>query len=141
MPGLNLRNIANSVTRTVNPNVWATIRHSTGYTTGDDGTQVPSFTEFTVPVQVQPITTGDIQKLEALNIQGVHRAIYVSAEVEAQIRVDKQGGDQIVFPAGVMPEDNDNPTTWIVTAVLEVFGNRWRKIAVTLQNSYAGPSS
>ncbi len=141
MPGLNLRNIANSVTRTVNPNVWATIRHSTGYTTGDDGTQVPSFTEFAVPVQVQPITTGDIQKLEALNIQGVHRAIYVSAEVEAQIRVDKQGGDQIVFPAGVMPEDNDSPTTWIVTAVLEVFGNRWRKIAVTLQNSYTGPSS
>lgn len=141
MPGLNLRNIANSVTRTVNPNVLATIRHSTGYTTADDGTQIPSFTEFMVPVQVQPITTGDIQKLEALNIQGVHRAIYVSAEVEAMIRVDKQGGDQIVFPAGVMPEDNDNPTTWVVTAVLEVFGTRWRKIAVTLQNSYTGPSN
>lgn len=141
MPGLNLRNIANSVTRTVNPNVLATIRHSTGYTTGDDGTQIPSFSEFTVPVQVQPITTGDIQKLEALNIQGVHRAIYVSAEVEAQIRVDKQGGDQIVFPAGVMPEDNGNPTMWIVTAVLEVFGTRWRKISVTLLNSYTGSSN
>lgn len=137
MPGLNLRNIANSAIQGLNPNVIATIRRSAGYTTDPSGKRVPSFTEITVPVQIQPITTGDMQKLDNLNIQGVHRAIYVSAEVEAMIRVDKKGGDQIVFPRGVMPEDNDNTTRWIVSAVLEVYQSGWRKVAITLQNSYS----
>jgi hypothetical protein len=137
MPGLNLRNIANGAIQGLNPNVIATIRRSTGYTTDASGKRIPSFTEITVPVQIQPITTGDMQKLDNLNIQGVHRAIYVSAEVEAMIRVDKKGGDQILFPRGVMPEDNDNATRWIVSAVLEVYQSGWRKCAITLQNSYS----
>ncbi|MGE8129011.1 hypothetical protein ACQKQD_18720 [Methylobacterium sp. NPDC080182] len=137
MPGLNLRNIANSAIQGLNPNVTATIRRAGTYTTDASGKRTPTFTEITVPVQIQPITTGDMQKLDNLNIQGVHRAIYVSAEVEAMIRVDKKGGDQIVFPQGVMPEDNDNTTRWIVSAVLEVYQSGWRKVAITLQNSYS----
>ncbi|MBN6824636.1 hypothetical protein JRF84_34305 [Methylobacterium organophilum] len=137
MPGLNLRNIANGAIQGLNPNVIATVRRAAGYTTDASGKRTPSFTEIVVPVQIQPITTGDMQKLDNLNIQGVHRAIYVSAEVEAMIRVDKKGGDQIVFPRGVMPEDNDNTTRWIVSAVLEVYQSGWRKCAITLQNSYS----
>ncbi|GJD63755.1 hypothetical protein [Methylobacterium frigidaeris] len=132
---MNLRAIANRATQRINPNVSATIMRSGGYTTNDSGKRVPKFTPLPLKVQVQPASTGDIQKLEALNIQGVHRVIYISAEVEAMIRVDKKGGDQIVFEAGVMPED-DQGTRWIISAVLEVWGHEWRKCAITLQNSY-----
>lgn len=132
---MNLRALANRLTARVNPNVPAVIRRSTGYTTSASGTRTPTYTDLPVQVQVQPASTGDIQKLDALNIQGVHRVIYISAEVEAMIRVDKKGGDQIVFEAGIMPED-DQSTRWIVSAVLEVYGHQWRKCAITLQNSY-----
>lgn len=132
---MNLRAIANRATQRINPNVSATIMRSDGYTTDDDGKRVPKFTPLPLQVQVQPASTGDIQKLEALNIQGVHRVIYISAEVEAMIRVDKKGGDQIIFEAGIMPED-DQKTRWIISVVLEVWGHDWRKCAITLQNSY-----
>lgn len=137
MPGLNLRNIANGAIQGLNPNVMATIRRSTGYTTDASGKRTPTFQDITIAVQIQPISTGDMQKLDNLNIQGVHRAIYVSAEVEAMIRVDKKGGDQIIFAPGVMPEDNDSATKWIVSAVLEVYQSGWRKVACTLQASYS----
>lgn len=132
---MNLRAIANRATQRINPNVSAVIRRSTGYTTSPSGGRTPTFSDLPIKVQVQPASTGDIQKLEALNIQGVHRVIYISAEVESMIRVDKKGGDQIVFEAGVMPED-DQGTRWIISAVLEVWGHEWRKCAITLQNSY-----
>lgn len=133
---MNLRAIANRHTSRINRNVSAVIKRSTGYTTSLSGNRVPTYDDLPVQVQVQPASTGDIQKLDALNIQGVHRVIYISAEVEAMIRVDKKGGDQIVFEAGVMPEDNKN-TRWIISAVLEVWGHEWRKCAITLQNSYS----
>ena len=132
---MNLRAIANRATQGVNPNVSAVIKRSLAPTTSPSGKRTPTYEDLPVKVQVQPASTGDIQKLEALNIQGVHRVIYISAEVEAMIRVDKKGGDQIVFEAGVMPED-DQGTRWIISAVLEVWGHEWRKCAITLQNSY-----
>lgn len=132
---MNLRRIANRYTSRVNPNVSAVIKRSTGYTTSPSGNRIPTYADLPVRVQVQTASNGDIQKLEALNIQGIHRVIYISAEVEAMIRVDKKGGDQIVFEAGVMPED-DQGTRWIISAVLEVWGHEWRKCAITLQNSY-----
>ena len=132
---MNLRAIANRATQRVNPNVSAVIKRSLEPTVSPSGKRTPTYQDLPVRVQVQPASTGDIQKLEALNIQGVHRVIYISAEVEAMIRVDKKGGDQIVFEAGVMPED-DQGTRWIISAVLEVWGHDWRKCAITLQNSY-----
>lgn len=127
---MNLHGIVSDAIGTVNPHVQATVRRNTGYTTDDSGERTPTYDEFPIVCQVQPVTFMDLQKMEGLNIQGVRRAIYVSAEVEASIRIDRKGGDMIAFPAGTMPESG----LWQASLVLEVWPD-WRKVAITLQNS------
>ena len=55
-----LRQIANSITCGVNPNIQATLRQNNGFTYADDGSQVPSYNESTVTVQVQALNTQDL---------------------------------------------------------------------------------
>jgi len=142
MPGINLRGIANRAIQRVNPDVMVTINRSTGYEINDAGTQIPTYEEMTARAQVQPTSYSDQQKLDGLNIQGVSRIVYLEADVAGIIRIDKRGGDQIVFPAGLMPEDapdpvTGNPPVWQVTSVLEAYASGWRKCSVTLQASYS----
>lgn len=126
---MNLHAIVSGAIGAINPFVAATVRRSTGYTTDPDGSRVPTYSTFPISVQVQALTYTDITLLDSLNIQGVRRAIYLSGEVEGIVRVDREGGDLIVFPAGTLPEGN----TWLAAVVLEAWPD-WRKIAITLQN-------
>lgn len=127
---MNLHSIATGLISMVNPPVTVTLSRSTGYTTNADGTRVPTYNQITgVQVQVQSLTYGDIQLLNGLNIQGVRRAIYIGHEVEAIVRVGKEGGDLLTFPAGTLPEGN----VWLAAHVLEAWPS-WRKVAITLQN-------
>lgn len=126
---MNLRGIANSVTRAVNPNVQGTVKRSDGYDTKANGVRVPKYTDQPVTVQAQALSYGDLRQLEGLNIQGVKRAIYVNGAVAGLIRVGQKGGDIIVFPAGTFYEG----TTWLCVHVLEQWPD-WCKFAITLQD-------
>lgn len=142
MPGLNLRGIANAAIQSVNPDVIVTIMRSTGSTTDEAGTQTPTYEPMSARAQVQPTSYNDRNMLDGLNIQGVSRIVYLEGDVTGIIRIDERGGDQIVFPAGLMPEDAPDPVTgkapiWQVTAVLEAYASGWRKCSVTLQASYS----
>lgn len=139
---MNLRSIANSYTRVINPNVVATLNRSNGYLTLDSGRRVPQFTQTPIIIQMQALSFGDIQSIEGLNIQGYRRKIYTNSFVAGLIRVGQKGGDLIVFdPAtpGAPPEGN----TWLCAHVLEPWGP-WRAFVMTLQNnitsSEQGPS-
>lgn len=125
---VNLRAIANQATRSINPNVTAELWHSTGYTQAASGKQTPTYSKSTIVVQAQALSYSDLQQLDGLNIQGVRRAIYANAQVMSVVRVQQQGGDLIVFPAGTFPEG----TTWLAAHVLERW-QTWCKIALTLQ--------
>jgi hypothetical protein len=113
----------------VNPRVAATLRTSTGATQNADFSRTPTYAApVTVMAQVQPLTTGDLRKLDALNIQGVNRAIYIEGAVNGLVRVTGQGGDLITIPA-----PGPNAGVYLVKAVLEAWPN-WAKCAVVLQD-------
>lgn len=128
---INLRGVANSVTRAINPNVTTELWKSTGSTTADTGKRTPNYRKLPIIVQVQALTYSDLQQLDGLNIQGVRRAIYANTQVASVIRVAQKGGDLLVFPAGT-PGVQEG-TTWLAVHVLERWSS-WCKIAITLQN-------
>jgi hypothetical protein len=132
---MNLRAIANGVTSAINPNVGATLFISTGNAIVNYK-QVPSYDKEPVGAQVQPLTSGDIRQLDALNVQGAQKAIYLNGVALAISRIKKLGGDLVVFPDGTLPEGN----TWLVLASLEQWGSIWAKVAVILQDDVPDPS-
>jgi hypothetical protein len=134
---MNLRAIANGVTSAINPNNAATLYISTGNVTVNFK-PVPSFETAPVFAQVQPLSSGDIRQLDALNIQGAQKSIYLNGAALAIDRVKKLGGDLIVFPDGALPEGN----VWLVLASLEQWqGATWCKVAVILQDNQTVPVS
>lgn len=132
---MNLRGIANSVTRAVNANVSAELWQSSGYTTADDGKRTPTFRKRSITTQVQALSYDDLRQLDGLNIQGVRRAIYADSQIASVIRVRQKGGDLIVFQKNTLPEG----TTWLAVHVLERWPD-WCKIAITLQDDELIPS-
>jgi hypothetical protein len=133
---MNLRALANGVTTAINPNNAATLYISTGNVTVNFK-QVPSYETAPVFAQVQPLSSGDIRQLDALNIQGAQKAIYLNGAALAIDRVKKLGGDLIVFADGTLPEGN----VWLTLASLEQWGTTWTKIAVILQDNQYVPVS
>lgn len=132
----NLNAIANSATVAVNPNLPATLFISTGNTVGSNFKQVPTYDTAAVAAQVQALSSGDIRQLDALNVQGAQKAIYLNGAALAISRIKKLGGDVIVFPDGTLPEGN----TWLVLASLEQWAQTWCKVAVSLQDDIPDPS-
>lgn len=126
---VNLRGIANTVTRVINPNVVCEHWRSTGSTKTESFKAIPAYAKSPVAVQVQAMDDEDLKQMDSLNIQGVHRKVYANKQIAAVIRVREKGGDLLVFPRGVLIEG----TTWLCTHVLERWPN-WDVIAITLQN-------
>lgn len=122
---MNLRGIANSVARVINPNTAVTVKVSTGYSI-DPVTrkQVPSYTQYTGYAQVQALDGSDLKHLDGLNIQGTLRAIYLYGNLAGVIRPDTKGGD-IIMIAG---------KTWLVVKVIETWPG-WCKVAVNYQGA------
>lgn len=135
---MNLHGLVSGYIGAVNPNVQVTLKKSTGrYTKDEAGVRTPIYERMIIPVQVQALTFGDIQKMEGLNIQGIRRAIYANGEIAGLIRVSKDGGDLIEFPirSPSLPELSTlmRPSVWLCAHVLEQWPN-WVKIAITLQD-------
>jgi hypothetical protein len=132
---MNLQSIANGVISAVNPNFPATLYISTGNVVVEHQ-QVPSYESTPVSAQVQPLSSGDIRQLDALNIQGAQKAIWINGAALAVDRIKKLGGDIIVFPDGALPEGN----VWLVVASIEQWqGATWCRVAVALQDDSAAP--
>ena len=123
---MNLRGMANGVTRSINPNIPATLKRSVGYVTDAAGKRIPQFQEFTGTIQVQPMGTGDLQHAEFLNLQGVLRAVYIHGNWAGVVRGDAKGGDVLIFS-----EAGENKT-WHVVSVVEAWPD-WTKVIVCLQ--------
>lgn len=129
---MNLHAVVRGAITTVNQDVPATLRRSTGYTTNPDGTQVPAYTDIPgIPVQVQALSYMDLKNIEGLNIQGVRRACYLNGAAMAVVRNLQVGGDLFIFADGTIPEGN----VWLVAHVLEQWGPgpEWCKCVLTLQ--------
>jgi hypothetical protein len=133
---VNLSAIVSGAIGAVNPQVFCTLRRSTGYTIGADFSQQPTYAATVgIPCQVQALSYTDLQKIAGLNLQGTRRAVYLNGNLEGIDRPAVKGGDLLIMPN--LPEF-PGPTTWLVAMVLEHWGGTpaggWVKVAVTLQN-------
>lgn len=131
---MNLQAIANGAITAINPNFPAILYASAGSTVVNFN-PVPAYNPANVAAQVQPLSSGDIRQLDALNIQGASKAIYINGTALAIDRIKNLGGDLIVFADGLLPEGN----TWLVVASLEQWGRTWCKVAVELQDDIVLP--
>lgn len=123
---MNLHAIVAPYIAAVNPTIYGTLKVSAGPTTNADFSQTPTFAEYTnIPLQVQALTASDLRHLDALNIQGVMRKVYLNGNIEGLDRPAGKGGDILIFSG----------QTWLVTQVIEPWNNDgWTSVAVTLQN-------
>ncbi len=122
---MNLHSIVSGAISAVLPPTNLTIQVSTGYTTNADGSRSPSY----APAQIksgfmQALQYNDIVQLDALNIQGERRKIYINGQVDGLVRVENKGGDLITDPNG---------NVWLVVLVTEYWPD-WCSVAVTLQD-------
>lgn len=122
---MNLHGIVAGYVGAVNPQVPISVQISTGSTTDADGKRVPTYADpATYIAQIQALEAGELRQLEALNIQGIKRAIYVNGRVDGLVRSQNKGGDLVTFGDGAV---------WLIVLVLEYWPG-WCKFAVTLQN-------
>lgn len=126
---MNLHGLVAGAIGGINPFITGTIKVSDGtYTTTDDGRRTPSYTSAEdVSMQIQPLSSDDLRKLEGLNLQGEHRKIYFYGKYAGVIRNSQNSGDLVIISSGV------NVGTWLVNQVLEAWPD-WCCVAVTLQN-------
>lgn len=119
---MNLHNIVSGAIGAINPFVPVSIQQSTGYTTGSDGSQIPSYSTVTTTGQEQALTGGDILRLNNLNVQGVVCKMYLNGNIEGLVRATGKGGDLLTFGG----------RTYLVSAVLERWAD-WCCVALTMQ--------
>jgi len=123
---MNLHGMVANQVSAVNPLIQLSIRTSAGYSQLSNGQQVPLYNSPVVVLgQVQSLSAGEIQHMDAMNIQGIRRAIYISGNIDGLVRPNKQGGDLIMTPNGQI---------WLVH-VIDEYWEDWCKALVTLQNN------
>ena len=120
---LNLHAVVSGAIGAINPFIQAQIKRSTGYTTLDDGTQVPQYTTTDLMIQVQNLSNTELKQLDGMNIQNTTNSVSLSGDWNGTVRVGKQGGDLLIF----------NGQVWLAVTVLENWP-QWTKLAVVLQN-------
>jgi hypothetical protein len=122
---VNLHQVVSGAVSAVNPQMRLVVLVSTGAVTNADGSRVPGYAPpQTVCGDVQALQYSDILQLDALNIEGQRRKIYINGEVDGLVRADNKGGDLVVTP---------NREVWLVAMVLEYWPD-WCSVAVTLQD-------
>jgi hypothetical protein len=119
---LNLHGIVSGAIGAINPQRSITVLQSTGYTTADDGTQMPIYRTLNVTGQIQDLSGKDIMRLNGLNIQGLMQKAYLTGDFEGVFRVLGKGGDLLKFGG----------RTYLVTVVLERWPD-WVCVALTMQ--------
>lgn len=130
---MNLRAVVAGPTSAINPDSPANLYFSLGQgPTGADGTRPPLYSDPDfISAQVQPISTGDLRKLDALNLQPTNEKIYITGQLNGLNRLFKLGGDLVVLPNGA---------TYLVKAVLEGWVSAgWCSVAVVQQNDNIVP--
>jgi hypothetical protein len=124
---VNLQDIAVGVITAINPQIYCLLQMSTGSNILPDGTRIPTYAEFpNVACQIQPLTTGDLKHLDGLNLQGIHKAVYVDGNWDAVVRTFNRGGTLITTP---------DSQQWLLIQQIEAWNGTWTKFAMTLQNT------
>lgn len=128
---MNLRAVANSMTRAINPNIAGTIRVYAGEQKDASYNRTPTYNAaMPVELQIQALTKKEIEHLDALNLSDATRAAFANRQMTGVDRASKSGGDLLDFidpETGIM-------STWLVIATLQAWGTSgWCKVAISKQ--------
>lgn len=120
---MNLRQIANRATASINPNIPATVRRYMGEVMGSGRKPIPQYApDEVIPIQFQPLTKGDLRHVDGLNIQGLFKSIHVNGSFYSVNREMQKGGDLFIVDG----------RTWLVIEPLELWPD-WSRLLVCLQ--------
>ncbi|EOC1689303.1 hypothetical protein ACI1BE_000501 [Cronobacter turicensis] len=120
---MNLRGIANRATSSINPNISATLRRYIGETIGPGRKPLPQYApDEQVFLQLQPLSKGDIQHVDGLNIQGLAKSVHINGNFYSVNRTLDKGGDIFIIDG----------RTWLVVEPLELWPD-WCRLLVVLQ--------
>lgn len=109
--------------RRVNPNIAATVRRYIGETTGPGRKPIPQYApDEQITIQLQPLSKGDMQHVDGLNIQGLFKSIHVNGSFYSVNRTMQKGGDLFLIDG----------QTWLVIEPLELWPD-WCRLLVCLQ--------
>ena len=125
---MNLHGIVRGAINSVNPDIPATLLRNEGYSTDDTGKREPILRQIRGSIQVQPLSTGDINHTNNLNIQGVLRAVYLHGNWFGVVRSGQKGGDVLQFKE----RGSHCVQNWLVVNVMEAWPD-WTKVVVCLQ--------
>lgn len=124
---MNLHGMVRGAITTVNPDIAATYRRSTGNTPDGAGNQAPQYaSDVPVMIQVQPLSQAQLQHIDFLGLQGVLRSVYVFGLADGVVRPIQQGGDLLTFDSG------RGLQTWLIVACDEQWPD-WAHVTVSLQ--------
>lgn len=125
---IKVRTIANSAIQVVNKNLPATLIANEGFETIPGGKQFPKFASYEISVQMQSLSTQDLEHLGVINQQGEFIYCYARGQIEAIRRAKDKGADKISFVA----YGESEPSEWLVTKVIESYPS-WVKVLLWRQ--------
>lgn len=125
---IKVRAIANSAIQVVNKNLPATLIANEGFEIIPGGKQVPKLASYEISVQMQSLSTQDLEHLGVINQQGEFIYCYARGQIEAIRRAKDKGADKISFVAYGESETSE----WLVTKVIESYPS-WVKVLLWRQ--------
>lgn len=120
---MNLHSIVRNAINHVNPFIEAQVMVSDGFEIGPGRKQVPKYLPAqSVSIQLQPLSRGDLQHVDGMNIQGLCKSIHINGNFYGTNREKSIGGDLFIIGS----------ETWLVIEPMELWPN-WSKLLVQLQ--------
>lgn len=131
---MNLHAIVTPAISAINPPMLGSVSISTGFTQNADFSRTPTYSTATgVSMQVQPLTSKQIEHVDALNLQGIFKSVYLNGRIDGLVRVAGKGGDLLFLPTGYSGQALD---VWLVVEQAEAWDtDGWCRAIVQLQNN------
>jgi len=125
---INLHAVVRPLITAVNADIPATLRRSDGYTTLPGGKREPKYIDSTGRIQVQALSSSELEFMNDLQAMGVKRKVYMYGDWGGPVRADQTGGDMLVFPY------RGTTSTWKIVTEFETWdGPGWCCVGVVLQ--------
>lgn len=125
---MNLRGMANSIIAGVNPNQEAVLKINSGSAVDKSGAVAPCFEEKPITIQLQSISSADLEHLNLVNQQGQFIYAYLTGQIAAIRRSQGKGAERVIFTAYGENETSE----WMVKQVLESYPE-WCKVLLWRQ--------